>query len=322
MYVARTSSPSPCRYATSGSSLADLLQNVRAQEKVPALDDMITAVPKIAGEVVDAVGVDIEGAREVEGVVYIYTGVGVSAGAWLGWLDTNGYRMVGAQGAVAAALRMGMTVRAGLDAPRTSVRVVCFMANVGFDVLVRLQEAAAEEGQPFSEEQARRSGAHPAPRRPPERPSLIRQVQQLLDESSSRIQAEAASDEEAQAPRANRPRAPSEPTQNPSARAPPSASRKRAHTPLPLPRPPPPPPPPPQQQQQHAERTSPLVRRCWRSWAASWRTRTGRSRGASCRRCCASRPLPPSLPPPPAPRRRRRRRRSRRRSRRALRATP
>ena len=113
---------------------------MQAKEKVPALDEMITAVPKIAGEVVEAVGVDIESEkRELEGVVYIYTGVGVSAGAWLGWLDTNGYRMVGAQGAVAAALRMGMTVRAGLDAARTSVRVVCFMANVGFDVLVRLQ---------------------------------------------------------------------------------------------------------------------------------------------------------------------------------------
>ena len=50
----------------------------------------------------------------------------------------------------------------------------------------------------------------------------------------------------------------------------------------------------------HSIPLAPLVRRCSRSWAPSWRTRTGRSRGASCRRCCAR---PGRPPPPPAPRR-------------------
>lgn len=30
--------------------------------------------------------------------MYVYVGVGVSAGVYLGWIDTEGFRMVGLQG--------------------------------------------------------------------------------------------------------------------------------------------------------------------------------------------------------------------------------
>jgi hypothetical protein len=88
-------------YASAGKSLTDLLRNVQAQEHIPVIDDVITSVPDITAAILDLIGVSIESeCCGVEGVVYVYVGVGVSAGLFLGWLDTNGYRMVGVQGKV------------------------------------------------------------------------------------------------------------------------------------------------------------------------------------------------------------------------------
>ena len=67
---------------------------------------------------------------------YLAIGVGVSAGVYLGWLDTNGYRMVGVQGKVAAAAGLGMTIKAGLHESKKAVRVQFWLGNVGADILV------------------------------------------------------------------------------------------------------------------------------------------------------------------------------------------
>lgn len=125
-------------YATKGSSLAEILENVKAQEKAPALDDVVEAVPRITGALVEKLDIDVSRSFRVEGVVYLYVGVGVSAGLYLGWLDTSGFRMVGVEGAVATAAGLGITLRAGLDKTRTKARVVCYLSNVGFDVIIHL----------------------------------------------------------------------------------------------------------------------------------------------------------------------------------------
>ena len=36
---------------------------------------------------------------DLPGVMYVYVGVGVTAGVYLGWIDTEGFRMMGLQGA-------------------------------------------------------------------------------------------------------------------------------------------------------------------------------------------------------------------------------
>ena len=36
--------------------------------------------------------------RSAWGVMYVYVGVGVTAGVYLGWIDTEGFRMMGLQG--------------------------------------------------------------------------------------------------------------------------------------------------------------------------------------------------------------------------------
>jgi len=127
-------------YSSSGSSLTEVLENVKAEDPVPVLDTMITAVPDVIAAVTDLVGVDLNSEKyEVEGVIYIYVGTGIMAGVYLGWLDTQGYNMVGVEGKVAAAASVGMTVRGGLHKDRKAVRIIMYLNNVGFDVIARLQ---------------------------------------------------------------------------------------------------------------------------------------------------------------------------------------
>eukprot|EP00930_Biecheleria_cincta_P099926 TRINITY_DN91536_c0_g1_i1.p1 TRINITY_DN91536_c0_g1~~TRINITY_DN91536_c0_g1_i1.p1 ORF type:complete len:263 (+),score=52.12 TRINITY_DN91536_c0_g1_i1:111-791(+) len=129
-------------YSSSGTTLVELLENVKANEKVPALDDLVVAAPQIVAEVMSATGADIgaENVAEVEGAVYIYVGAGVTAGAYLGWLDTQGYRMIGVEGKVATAASMAITLKAGIHEEKQAVRVVSYLTNVGFDVIVKLKK--------------------------------------------------------------------------------------------------------------------------------------------------------------------------------------
>mmetsp|Transcript_21617 Transcript_21617/g.66078 ORF Transcript_21617/g.66078 Transcript_21617/m.66078 type:complete len:169 (+) Transcript_21617:508-1014(+) len=133
-------------YATSGSTLTELLENVKAQEEIPGIDDIIAAVPDIAAAVLDEIGVDITlECIEVEGVVYLYVGTGVAAGAYLGWLDTSGYRTVGIEGKVAAAAGLGFTIKMGTHEDGDKVRLTCYWGNAGFDVICKFNEKCIEE---------------------------------------------------------------------------------------------------------------------------------------------------------------------------------
>jgi len=128
-------------YSTEGESLKELLENVQAEEKVPALDDLVKAVPDILAAVMSELSIDLASKKmEMEGVVYVYAGAGVSAGVWLGWLDTDGYAMVGAEGRVAALATAGASLRVGKHADGKSARVVAYLTNVGFDVVVKLKD--------------------------------------------------------------------------------------------------------------------------------------------------------------------------------------
>ena len=109
------------------------------QEPLPVLDDIIASLPQIASQVVETAGADIqkEDVLGVEGVVYIYVGAGVTAGVYLGWVDTSGYRMIGAEGTIATGAGLGVTLRAGMNEDKMAVRVVAYLSNVGFDIIVK-----------------------------------------------------------------------------------------------------------------------------------------------------------------------------------------
>jgi len=127
-------------YSTEGSTVTEVLENVKAEDPVPGLDRLIEAVPDVAAWLLEELGVDVgvQGAS-VEGVVYVYVGVGVTAGLYLGWVDTKGYRMVGIEGRASALLDSGFAARGGLHETGHALRLVMYMANVGFDAIVRLK---------------------------------------------------------------------------------------------------------------------------------------------------------------------------------------
>jgi len=130
-------------YSTSGDSLVELLDNVKNEEpSVKALEELITKVPDIMADVLEKLKIDLNSqAYEFEGVIYIYIGVGVSAGMYLGWLDTSGYNMVGAEGHVATGADLGISIKAGLREDKKSVRTVAYLTNVGFDVIAKLKDS-------------------------------------------------------------------------------------------------------------------------------------------------------------------------------------
>merc|ERR1712007_258698 len=101
-------------YTTKGSSLTEILENVRAVDPVPVLDDLIKAVPEAISKVIEALGIDIgQNCVEVEGVVFFWVGVGVSAGLYLGWADTKGYSMIGVEGIAASLVSVGFSLYCG-----------------------------------------------------------------------------------------------------------------------------------------------------------------------------------------------------------------
>jgi hypothetical protein len=140
-------------YSTHGSSLAEVLTNVKAEEKIPALDDMITAIPNITAKVLKMIGADIaqSNTREIVAAVYVYVGVGIEAGLFLGWLDTNGYRMVGLQGGFSTGAGLAFDVKAGLNENGTAARLAMGFSNVAFDAIIKLKEPAKDAKEPAND---------------------------------------------------------------------------------------------------------------------------------------------------------------------------
>ncbi|CAL1163345.1 unnamed protein product [Cladocopium goreaui] len=128
-------------YASMGQSLLEFLQEMKAQEPC-ILDEVITAIPDITAYVLETVGADIRSDKVtlVEGVMYVYVGVGVTAGVYLGWIDTEGFRMMGLQGLIATVGGLGFSLRTGISEEKMSARLVGFLTNVGFDIIIRYRE--------------------------------------------------------------------------------------------------------------------------------------------------------------------------------------
>ena len=133
-------------YSSAGISLVEVLREIKAQEPIPVLDEMIAVVPELVACVLETVGADIdnENVVGVEGVVYVYVGAGVTAGIYLGWVDTQGYSMFGMEGRVATAAGAALALRAGLNKEKLAARVVAYLTNVGFDMIVKFREPCAD----------------------------------------------------------------------------------------------------------------------------------------------------------------------------------
>mmetsp|Transcript_36076 Transcript_36076/g.90729 ORF Transcript_36076/g.90729 Transcript_36076/m.90729 type:complete len:241 (-) Transcript_36076:176-898(-) len=141
-------------YMSKGSSLTEVLENIKAVDAIPLLDDLIVAVPEAIAAVLSEIHIDlaVEG-LEAEGVVFVFVGAGVTAGVYLGWLDTKGYGMIGVEGRCATAASIGLSVRAGLHESGEAVRVVMWLGNVGYDAVVKLKKPRLDKAEPQPDEQ-------------------------------------------------------------------------------------------------------------------------------------------------------------------------
>eukprot|EP00439_Symbiodinium_sp_Y106_P072922 s990_g13.t1 len=121
-------------YMGQGRSIAEVLRNVKAQNPLPVIDDawtaheyfanscmgpgdIVAAIPHVAAEIVQLIGADVTSdiVESVRGTLYVYTGVGVSAGVFLGWLDTEGYAMMGALGQASLLKSVALSFRVGIS---------------------------------------------------------------------------------------------------------------------------------------------------------------------------------------------------------------
>lgn len=131
-------------YMTTGSSVDDVIERVRTRvlsSLSPPLKDLVAFVPELVAATRKAVGVNIgANGAEVEGVVYAYFGVKVSAETYYGWLDTTDYAMVAVEDKIASSKPLGLSFWVGLCNfnNQQTVRVVMFLSDVGLDVVVRL----------------------------------------------------------------------------------------------------------------------------------------------------------------------------------------
>ena len=91
--------------------------------------------------VIELVGVDIGGPCKVAGQMKVKSGIGASGSVAFGWEDTEGYRMVGLGGEVAAAVHLGFSLFAGTNEQR-AVKLSIEAANFGIVARVELSSAA------------------------------------------------------------------------------------------------------------------------------------------------------------------------------------
>lgn len=81
-------------YAAEGTTLPTVLQSLKAADvEVAVIDEVITLLPNILGDILEELKVDaLQAHYKATVVMHVYVGVGVSAGLWFGWVDTNGFR--------------------------------------------------------------------------------------------------------------------------------------------------------------------------------------------------------------------------------------
>jgi len=122
-------------FKATGSSLGDFLGNLQACDGIADeyLNPVIGHIEGVVAAVIALVGIDVGGPCTVDGAVRIKTGIGMGGAAALGWENTEGYRMVGAGGEVAAGLHLGFSIFAGLRAASNcrDVKVCIETANIG-----------------------------------------------------------------------------------------------------------------------------------------------------------------------------------------------
>uniref|UniRef100_A0A7S1L390 Uncharacterized protein n=1 Tax=Alexandrium catenella TaxID=2925 RepID=A0A7S1L390_ALECA len=128
-------------YSSEGASLEDVLRNIKAVDHIPGIDDLIAGIAGVTADIVETLGADLGTGNivTVEGVLHFYVGVGVSAGIYLGWTDTQGYGMVGVEGKAVAATGFALSARFGWHETEPFLRVVGWLPNLGYDAVVKLK---------------------------------------------------------------------------------------------------------------------------------------------------------------------------------------
>lgn len=129
-------------YEAEGTSMEQVLKDLRNQSEIKALDDIVRIAPQLLAQIVKMTGVDIPANSHVHARVIVKIGLGVGGGVCLGWADTKGFHMVGVRGSVSAAASVGADIMAGLHHTRKYVKAVLGISNLCTEVVFELPKPA------------------------------------------------------------------------------------------------------------------------------------------------------------------------------------
>lgn len=123
------------------------MTKLKRDSNIKILDDIIPKIPKLLTQVMNITKVRIAKDSPVSVTMLVKSGVGVSAAVCLGWADTEGFRMVGVRGTLAAGLGLGNDILIGRHTKEPTVKCVLGLPNVCMDmVFSNVQAKPAAEG--------------------------------------------------------------------------------------------------------------------------------------------------------------------------------
>jgi len=130
---------------TSGRNFSQLCHNIKSKSDVPGLNVAVTTLlrflmdnmawfSQVAGFDLD--GLMNQGRLRMDMKVVVSTGVGVSAKACGGWVDTQGFRMVGASGKATLGCTAGISAFAGTHNELPKIKLIIGIMNFQFTIII------------------------------------------------------------------------------------------------------------------------------------------------------------------------------------------
>lgn len=111
------------------------LKNLKNRSNIRVLDDVIQIAPKLLSQIMQTARVRIAEDSPVRAKMIVKGGVGVSGGICLGWANTEGFRMVGVQGAVSVAAGIGADMLVGRHMDLPLVKSVLGLPNICIELI-------------------------------------------------------------------------------------------------------------------------------------------------------------------------------------------
>lgn len=110
------------------------LGKLKRKSNIKVLDDVIPAVPRLLSEAMNIARVHIAKGCPVAVTMTVKGGVGATAALCLGWADTEGFRVVGVRGTLAAGLGVGKDMLVGRHAKEPIFKCMLGLPNACVDM--------------------------------------------------------------------------------------------------------------------------------------------------------------------------------------------